>query len=450
MSLIRASVARAAACAVAAVAGWVAFAPPAAAVPAYARQTGQNCVACHVSFPELTPYGRYFKLSGYTLGDGKTIPLAVMVQQSYTSIRNNVADDGTGDPVIDRNRSLIFNGASLFLAGKAGDNAGAFVQWTYDSLAHHSSIDNTDLRVVGRYIGAASGEPDLIYGATLHNNPTAQDAWNSTPAFGFPFTSSPVAPTPAAATLIDGGLGQQVAGLGGYAWWQKALYGELTLYRPAIGALSILRAGPSDPRIGGTAPYARIAWSHDWDVNSAEVGGFWLRAKRWVEPTDPTLGADRLVDFGLDAQFQSIGDPHTWTAQFTWLHEKQALDASFADGVSANTSNTLKTLKLKGTYYFQRKYGATLAWQNTTGTADNLLYPSGLDPDGVPLGFAASNVPDSSAWTLELNYLPVQNVRLMLQYIAYTKFNGGRTNYDGSGRNARDNNTLFLNAWIAY
>jgi hypothetical protein len=37
------------------------------AVPAFARQTGQNCVACHVSFPELTPYGRWFKLSGYTI-----------------------------------------------------------------------------------------------------------------------------------------------------------------------------------------------------------------------------------------------------------------------------------------------------------------------------------------------------------------------------------------------
>ena len=45
-------------------------APAAMAIPLFARQTGQNCNACHVSFPELTPYGRYFKLSGYTLGGG--------------------------------------------------------------------------------------------------------------------------------------------------------------------------------------------------------------------------------------------------------------------------------------------------------------------------------------------------------------------------------------------
>ena len=39
---------------------------PAQALPSYARQTGQQCAACHNGFPELTPYGRLFKLNGYT------------------------------------------------------------------------------------------------------------------------------------------------------------------------------------------------------------------------------------------------------------------------------------------------------------------------------------------------------------------------------------------------
>ena len=38
------------------------------AVPSFARQTGQQCAACHVSWPELTPYGRFFKATGYTIG----------------------------------------------------------------------------------------------------------------------------------------------------------------------------------------------------------------------------------------------------------------------------------------------------------------------------------------------------------------------------------------------
>ena len=39
------------------------------ALPVFNRQTGQNCVACHAGgqFPELTPYGRMFKMTGYTI-----------------------------------------------------------------------------------------------------------------------------------------------------------------------------------------------------------------------------------------------------------------------------------------------------------------------------------------------------------------------------------------------
>lgn len=44
---------------------------PAAALPSFARQTGQPCGTCHTDYPGLTPYGRLFKLNGYTAGGGK-------------------------------------------------------------------------------------------------------------------------------------------------------------------------------------------------------------------------------------------------------------------------------------------------------------------------------------------------------------------------------------------
>jgi hypothetical protein len=40
-------------------------------------------------------------------------------------------------------------------------------------------------------------------------------------------------------------------------------------------------------------------------------------------------------------------------------------------------------------------------------------------------------------------------VRLGLQYTGYLRFNGGGANYDGSGRAASDNNSLFLFVWLA-
>ncbi|OYV66903.1 MAG: hypothetical protein B7X09_02715, partial [Acidiphilium sp. 21-66-27] len=57
----------------AAAAGMVAAASLAApdaayAIPAFAAQTGEPCSACHIGFPQLTPYGRDFKLEGYIAG----------------------------------------------------------------------------------------------------------------------------------------------------------------------------------------------------------------------------------------------------------------------------------------------------------------------------------------------------------------------------------------------
>lgn len=433
------------------------------AVPAFARQTGQECVACHISFPELTPYGRIFKLSGYTIGQRQTFPLTVMAQESVTSTRNNqTVDPNTGEvsDVNPKNRQAVFTGASVFVAGKATDNLGGFIQWTYANLAAdpdtgelkgHSALDNTDIRFVGKYTSAGSQEPDLFYGLTLHNNPTVQDAWNSTPAFGFPFASSPLATTPAAATLIDGGLAQQVAGLGGYFFWKKTLYGELSFYRTADGAFSALRAGQDTATSGGVArlkgynPYWRFTYSHDWGFNSVMVGTYGMQVDKYPDNLDPTTPTDRFTDTAVDAQYQYITDPHTFTAQATYIHERQSLDATFAQGGSANSSDRLNTFKAKASYYYQRKYGATLAYQTTTGSNDEGLYTN-----NTPVVNSASGKPDSTAYILELDYLPLQNIRLMAQYTAYTKFNGGKTNYDGFGRNARDNDTLFFNLWVAF
>jgi len=37
-----------------------------------------------------------------------------------------------------------------------------------------------------------------------------------------------------------------------------------------------------------------------------------------------------------------------------------------------------------------------------------------------------------------------------LRYTAYTKFNGVSDNYNGFGRNASDNNSVFAYLWMLY
>ena len=41
-------------------------------------------------------------------------------------------------------------------------------------------------------------------------------------------------------------------------------------------------------------------------------------------------------------------------------------------------------------------------------------------------------------------------MKFWLQYVPYNKFNSAVLNYDGAGRNAGDNNTIFAYAWWAF
>lgn len=435
---------------------------PGWAVPSFARQTGFECTACHVSWPELTAVGRQFKLGGYTLSratDGDRpwvsfdkdappplVPLAAFVQASVSHTAK--PRDASGDAsFFARDNGLAVQQVSVLLAGRVAEHVGGFVQWTYDGIAHHAAIDNIDLRVAGRYTGA---DLDVTYGLSLNNNPTVSDVFNTTPVWGFPFAGSAVAATPAAATLIEQGLAQQVAGASAYALWDHTVYAELGGYRTADGAFSLLREGTDRSQaaaLRGTAPYWRLALQRDWGegTQSAMLGTFGLVARKYPDPLDRSTPTDRFRDIGIDAQYQFVTDRHRFSAQLAYIREQQRLGGTFAAGGAANASNRLDSLNAKVTYYFQTRYGVTLGYQRLDGSADAGLYAT-----GQPITGSANGRPDSSAAILELNWLPWRDRRISLQYTAYQKFNGRRTDYDGFGRNASDNDTLFLVAWFAF
>ncbi len=409
------------------------------AVPAFARQTKLDCMVCHVSWPELTPTGRKFKLNGYTLGDKQAFPLAAMVQLSRTSTSNTVSADSGNFP---KDGDIVLQQASVFVAGKISDHVGAFTQWTYDGVDHRASIDNVDVRYSNRF--DIAGQP-LIYGFTLHNNPMVQDIYNTGPAWGFPFASSSVAVTPNASPAIEG-LAQQVAGLGAYALWGDTLYGEFTLYRTADQEFSLLRAGTdraADAAIKGSNPYMRLALQKEWGEgrHSAMLGMYRLEIDRYPDNTNLAGPTDRFKDIGLDAQYQYITDPHRVSLQFNAIRETQGWKAT----TQSNAVDTLTESRAKIGYYYQKKYGINLGYFSIRGNPDNVLYNSGM-----PVTGSANGSPNSTGHILELNYLPKRDVRLMLQYTGYTKFNGASINYDGSGRDARANNTLYLVCWLMF
>lgn len=427
---------------------------PAAAIPSFARQTRMPCSSCHTQFPELTEMGRNFKLNGYVLRAIDAIEVAdsagkqelLLNLPSTVSMMFQASATATSHSLPGAKNYGVFlpDQLSIFLAGEIGPKLGAFVQVTMDPQSGTLEIDNTELRYATQTQVASK---PLTFGLSLNNNPTISDLWNVTPVWGFPFAASSIAPTPAATTMIDGTLGQRVAGLTAFGYLNNMVYAEVGAYRASpIGASQPLTADSAvSGVVRGLAPYWRVALTKGWGDNYLMVGAYGMMARMYPGAGAPLDGpTDGYSDVAADAQFMRTFGISSLTVAATWIHEKQALDALFASGGAVAASHTLNTYRARATYHYGQRGALSVAPFVTTGDADALLY--------APAAVTGSTTgrPNSSGVIAQADLMPWQNVRLSAQYTAYTKFNGGTTNYDGSGRNASWNNTLYLSMWLMY
>jgi hypothetical protein len=431
--------------------GLLAGAAPAVALPSFATQTGYACDRCHtIGFgPALTPYGRQFKLNGYVWGDApSTMPLAVMVMGTYTRTRSDQPDPPASG--FSTNGNGAIDQTSLFIAGRLTSSVGVFAQAvTYSGVDRVATWDNTDLRWAKP---VSFGESPAVIGVSVNNNPTVQDLWNSTPAWGFPYIGSSLAPTPSAGPLIAG-LGGTVLGVTAYTMVNDHLYLEAGGYRGLsdhwLGNVGL--TADDSPHISGVAPYWRAAWQYDAPVHHASVGTFGMSAKLQADPTIAVT--DDYRDIGIDATYQyAPNGPHQLAANISLTHEQRELHSSFATGGSDAVGNHLTFVNADVTYAFERTWSVALGLFDVGGSSNAALY--GTDP----VAGSANGSPDSRGYTAQLEYIPFGkvssfarpwlNLRVGLQYTGYTKFNGGTTNYDGAGRNASDNNTLFAYLWL--
>ncbi len=107
---------------------------PASAVPAFAQQTGLRCQACHIGGlgPQLTQFGRSFKMNGYTqrVSDAFTPPVSAMAVASFV----NTAKDQAAPPAdhYGTNNNVTLDEASIFLAGGIGRSFRRVLAITYD------------------------------------------------------------------------------------------------------------------------------------------------------------------------------------------------------------------------------------------------------------------------------------------------------------------------------
>jgi hypothetical protein len=420
--------------------------PKAEAVPSYARQTGLACSGCHYTPPELNPAGRRFKLLGYVdkadeskvvkAEGGKkraaldllaSLPLSAMLETSFTSTKSPVPSTQNGSVEFPQD-------VSLFLSGAWTTHIGSFVQMTYDTQDNHFGIDMADVRYANK---TTVGGKELVYGLNVNNNPTVEDLWNSTPAWGYSWVADDWAPTPTAAPILAS-LGQDVAGFGGYAMWNNHLYFDAALYRSQhVGAAQPNSGTDFEFNIRGLAPYWRVAYQQLTGKTQYEFGAYGMHMR---SSTGAITGLeDSFTDYAVDAQIdRTLLRTDLLSIRGTFIRENSNL-AARADLEAASPGNHhLNTFMANAEYHMGNKYSATFGWFDTNGTVDTLLYPQG-DISG-----SANGDPKSSGYIANFGFWPWQNLQLSAQYTGYTRFNGGTTNYDAAGRNASSNNTFYL------
>jgi hypothetical protein len=178
-----------------------------------------------------------------------------------------------------------------------------------------------------------------------------------------------------------------------------------------------------------------------------------LQAK--LQP-DPTIAStDDYRDFGIDASYEYLAPPtHGLQGNFSYVRENRTLNQSASTGAASFINGNLNSLNVNATYAYRQTWAVTLAYFNITGTTDLLLYA----PTAVTGSASAS--PDSGGYIVNVEWIPFgklnswarpyANVRTGLQYTIYTRFNGGSSDYDGNGRSASQNNTLYGYIWIAF
>jgi hypothetical protein len=210
---------------------------------------------------------------------------------------------------------------------------------------------------------------------------------------------------------------------------------------------SFLGVDPSgETQLKDVAPYWRVALNKEKDEWNGEIGTFGLASGTYPGRAK-SAGSDRITDVGVDSQLQYLTDAHSVTTNLSAIYEWDDWRASRPLGVANLSHGHLLTTNFVVQYLYDSTYGADVGYFYTTGATDPTLWGT------------RNGSPRTDGWRFEVDWLPFNksggpwfwpysNVKFDLQYTVYNTFNGARTNFDGEGRNAPDNDTLFLEAWL--
>jgi hypothetical protein len=232
--------------------------------------------------------------------------------------------------------------------------------------------------------------------------------------------------------------------------WNEHIYLAGTIYRSEHTGGAQPNSGAGFPiNIRGVAPYWRVAYQTVKDNDSLEVGTYGIHVKS--TPNAVTGPEDSITDWAVDFQYdRTIPQFKNDVLSFrgSYIRENSSLAGTIVDtgnGPGASfTRHHLNTIQGNVEYHFGTKLSATVGLFGVNGTPDPILFPQ------AAVSGSANGDPRSNGYILNLSWWPQQNIDLAVQYTGYQRFNGLETNYDGAGRDASANNTVYVLARFVF
>jgi len=132
------------------------------------------------------------------------------------------------------------------------------------------------------------------------------------------------------------------------------------------------------------------------------------------------------------------------------IFERQILDSTYAQGLSANPVDYLRNLKFSAEYVYDHTYALNVAWFQLTGTPDAFVYST-----------YQNLVPNTQGFIIDASYLPFShgspgpwpffNMRIGLAITYFSQLNGSNNYSAAYGyTKARDSNSLVAYSYIVF
>ena len=272
--------------------------------------------------------------------------------------------------------------------------------------------------------------------------PAIDNQWLALPAWDSP-GAMPVYRSMADAEAFADDPGSPSFDVGGYdPMWDDTKFSEFSAYggleRDALRVAG-MRAIDGSDGTSGSIPYGRLTVQRDFLDGQQQLALGAYGTQVGVRQTAiSSFGDDSYTDVAADGAWRWISHPErdisdAFSAHLLVVHEDESLVASHAIFGTRRTDD-LTMLRGDASWSWGGNIAPVVQYFRITGSSDPVRLGT---PDGSP---------NSNGFIGEIDYQPSDNarsplnwfhVRLSLQFVAYSEF-------DGSSRNASHNNTVLL------